>query len=52
MGNAHVGPIDVPPFNIDDDAIGQLCQIVQDDLSVGAIGVGRQHSAAAQVENE
>jgi hypothetical protein len=52
MGNTHVGPKDVTPFNIDDNAIGQMRQIVHDDLSVGAIGVDRQNSAAAQVENE
>ena len=51
VGNAHVGPVDVPAFDIDRDAIGQPA-LGDDDLAVGAVRVQREHTVAAEVENE
>ncbi len=51
LENAHVGPVDVPAFDIDRDAIRHPA-LVDDDLAVGAVRVHREHAVAAEVENE
>ncbi len=50
VGDAHVGPVDVPTCDIDRDAIRHPT-LVDDDLAVGAIRVHREHAVAAEVEN-
>src|SRR5262245_33101343 len=49
--NAHVGPIDVTCFDIDDDAVGEWAP-GDDHLAVASVGIHRQDTAVAQVENE
>ena len=51
VGNAHVGPVDVPGFDVDRDAVGEPA-LGDDDLAVGAVRVQREHAVAAGVENE
>jgi hypothetical protein len=51
VGNTNVGPVDVTGFRIDDDSIG-MDAVGDNDLSVGAVRVHQQYTAAAQIENE
>src|SRR4029077_1859294 len=51
VGNAHVGPVDVPGFDVYRDAVGDPA-IGDDDLAVGAVRVHREHPVAAGFENE
>src|SRR4051812_37058103 len=47
--NAHVGPVNVSGFNIDDDAIRDSSS-ADNDFSVRSIGVSRMNPAAACFE--
>src|SRR5438552_8815756 len=47
--NAHVGPVNVSGFNIDDDAIRDSSS-ADDDFPVRSIGVSRMNPAAACFE--
>src|SRR4029077_10053601 len=47
--NAHVGPVNVSGFNIDDDAIGDSSS-ADNDFSVRPVGVNRMNPAAACFE--
>src|SRR5882724_12864291 len=49
--NAHVGPVNVSGFNIDDDAIRDSSSI-DNDFSVRPVGVSRMNPAAACFEEE
>jgi hypothetical protein len=51
VGNAHVGPVDVPGFDVNRDAVGEPA-LGDDDLAVGAVRFQRQHPVAAGFENE
>jgi hypothetical protein len=44
--NAHVGPVNVSGFNIDDDAIRDASS-AENDFSVRPVGVSRMNPAAA-----
>src|SRR4029077_19006698 len=46
VGNTHVGPVNVPRLNIDDNAIGKSA-LRYDGLSVGTVGIHRMNTAAA-----
>src|SRR5712675_1911757 len=47
--NAHVGPVNVSGFNIDDDAIRDSSS-ADNDFSVRAVGVSRMNPATACFE--
>src|ERR1700688_3693225 len=47
-GVAHVGPIEVTCFDVDNDAVGNPPSLTHDDLEVGAIGIRGKHFAAAR----
>src|SRR6266496_291551 len=49
--NAHVGPVNVSGFNIDDDAIRDSGS-ADNDFSIGAIGISRMNPAAACFEKQ
>ena len=48
---AHVGPVDMAGFDIDNDAIGKTT-IGDNDLAVGAIRAHRLDTATTQLQNE
>src|SRR4029077_588488 len=51
VGNTHVGPVDVPCLDIDDDAVREMAAR-PDGLAVRAIGVHDVDASGIQLENE
>ena len=51
-GDAHVGPVDVPAFDIDRDAVWEPAFVDDDFAWSEPSGVHREHAFAADVENE
>src|SRR6185369_1486878 len=49
--NAHVGPVNVSGFNIDDDAVRHSAS-ANDDFSVRPVGISRMNLAAACFEEK
>src|SRR5262249_11034039 len=50
---SHVRPVDMSRGDIDCQAVWELASAFLDDrLEIGAIGIGRQHAAAPQIEKE
>ena len=51
LENTHVGPIDVPGFNVHHDAIGERA-IGYDDFFVGTVGIHSEDAAGTHIEKE
>ena len=51
VGNAHVGPVDMPGFDVHRNAVGEPA-LGDDDLAIRAVRVHREHPVAAGFEKE
>jgi hypothetical protein len=50
-GDAHVGPVDVPAFDVHRDAVRKPAP-GDKDLGARAVGIYRENASAAQIEHE
>src|SRR5262249_18551124 len=48
----HVRPVEMSSGDVDRQAVRELSAFDDNRLEVGAIGIGREHAAAPQVEEE